>query len=191
MTVPVVFDVREMIELVAGDCHAWTPDDWQTASTRVGRLPAVTLLDALADQLRPDTFASAVPEAWVSADYAEMRDQRTRWLTWFRRAGYTHELVRADPPAKPLRLWRGAIWELRRGMSWTDDRDRAQWFADRAQGVRVRGGGEEWVSDGMLFTTLAPSRSLLAYVHEMGRTESEYVIDPHGLRITRALSAQR
>ena len=59
-------------------------------------------------------------------------------------------------------------------MAWTDDRATAEWFA-RA-GIRGREASQVWTAD------VAPDR-LLAWIHEGGRRESEYVINTRGLRV--------
>lgn len=51
-------------------------------------------------------------------------------------------------------------------MSWTDDLERAQWFADRDLG---KGAGRVYVCN-------APPAALLAFIS--GRGEAEYVLDP-------------
>ena len=66
-------------------------------------------------------------------------------------------------------MCRGCHHERRFGMSWSTERERAQWFADR-----ILGSGS-----GNMYVFTAPPMSLLAFIHhEVGRGEAEYVIDP-------------
>jgi hypothetical protein len=68
-------------------------------------------------------------------------------------------------------LWRGGI--RRCGMSWTADRDRAEWFQHLFDHLGTV--GRLWT------ITVGPDR-LLAHYHAQHRKEDEYVIDSTGIR---------
>lgn len=79
-------------------------------------------------------------------------------------------------PTEPVRLYRGAVTSRSAGMAWTGDRDRAEWFARRWDGL-----SEE---RGAVYTALVePER---VYARFTGRREDEYVIDTIDLAITEA-----
>jgi len=65
-------------------------------------------------------------------------------------------------------LYRGCQHDRRFGMSWTDDLDRAQWFADRDLGQGA----------GNVYMHRANPRELLAFIDASHRREREYVLDP-------------
>ncbi|MCT7371443.1 hypothetical protein A7R75_20810 [Mycolicibacterium llatzerense] len=90
------------------------------------------------------------------------------WVELFNVAGYTSAGQPAEPPEQ-VTVWRGCTPGRRHGMSWTADRDKAQWFADRPG----------YASRGRVYVHRASGYELLAYISD--RNESEYVIDPQYL----------
>jgi hypothetical protein len=94
-------------------------------------------------------------------------------VEWFDRCGYLVNGHPAPRPVEPVTLYRGATPARARGMSWTDDRDRAEWFARRFDdSARV------WTA------TLKP-HDLLARIHapDGGRGEHEYVVRADTARV--------
>jgi len=90
------------------------------------------------------------------------------WIELFDKTGYTHDGVAAQRPTEAVTVYRGS--DLRVGMSWTSNPDTAQKFA--TAGWHGRPPGEVYIYH-------AQPDELLAYIHtEIGRGESEYVIDP-------------
>jgi hypothetical protein len=115
---------------------------------------------------------AVVASVWTTAEFPESKyDPRTIWVDLFGEAGYTHDGKRAPRPSEPVTVYRGCSHDRRFGMSWSTDVDRARWFADRDLGK----------GKGHVYVVTAPPESLLAFIHEFGRSEAEYVIDPQYL----------
>jgi hypothetical protein len=70
-----------------------------------------------------------------------------------------------------ITLWRGAIAKHRRGLSWTDDRDRATWFAGRFNGTLAK--------TAHLYRLDVTPEMVLARFSKRG--ESEWVLSPEAL----------
>ena len=111
-----------------------------------------------------------VAAVWTMAEFpASAFDPPTMWVDLFDEAGFTRDGLPAQRPDKPVTVYRGCHHDRRFGMSWTTDLDRARWFA--ARGPKT----------GNVYTVDAQPQWLLAYIHEWGRREAEYVIDPQYL----------
>lgn len=175
MSIPVVFTVPEMVEYFMAQVWVPTADEIETAGARLGRNAYPVLVADLHAEglLLPDVAAVVVPAAWSLVEFPNRTLSADLWRALFDLAGYTVEGVPASRPSEPLQLWRGALHEWRAGWSWTDDRDLAQWFADRPHNA---GRGQVWTAD------VEPAR-LLARISEQRAGESEYVVDARGLEI--------
>lgn len=102
-----------------------------------------------------------------------------QWVIMFRHAGFfVREGPSASfdtstyvwPPTTPLRLYRAAERQYRRGMSWTLNYG---WARNRAN---------MWMGAGSLFMVKAPPRAVLAMFNGVNApTEQEVVVDPNGL----------
>ena len=90
-----------------------------------------------------------------------------QWVDLFEEAGFTRDGKPVPRPQRPVTLYRGCHHERRFGMSWTTDRAQAEWFVGRNLGRGV----------GRIYTHRAGAVELLAYIHESGRRENEYVLD--------------
>lgn len=106
---------------------------------------------------------------------------RDWWLERFRETGWVHLWVRAPRPASAfggVRLYRGATAARRDGLSWTDSRTLAAWFA-------AGHGGCVWSA------LVPPDRLLVAlpiWVRASGLDAStEFVVDTSGLSIIEAV----
>lgn len=87
------------------------------------------------------------------------------WMALWKRAGYSDDGRPAERPDSPVRLWRGSTRGLRRRWSWTDDSDRARWFADR---VSLLG-----IDVGSVWTVLAPPAAYCpGYTHQVEASPS-------------------
>ncbi|MDP9395148.1 MAG: hypothetical protein M3Q27_13285 [Actinomycetota bacterium] len=175
--VPLVFTAEQMVNhfLNEGDP---TPDELETALSRLGRNSGPALLvDLMAEGLlTADTAAACVPSAWCGCEWPNRTLDDDLWRRLFDLAGYTVEGVPAERPMGALRLYRGALPAHRRGWSWTDDRELAQWF-----GGRPHNGGS-----GMVWTASVTPGRLLARISREREGESEHVVDARGLRVVAA-----
>lgn len=143
---------------------------FDAACARLGRNEAPALLSDLYDAGSLDLAGhpGMVAVAWSLAEHPEGSLEQFVWDELFRVAGYTYDGQPAEPPTDPVTVYRGCTpngWE---GMSWTADLAVAREFA----GGRLRGRAA-----GHVYAMCATPDQLLAYVHEIARSESEYVID--------------
>ncbi len=130
-----------------------------------------------------DDLRHVLPGVWVSAEFPVRAIGERAWLRMFKTAGYVYCLssdagvfISGHDPSKPptcdLEVYRGARLQTRgRGMSWSLDREKAQWFAERWAIWRVPAG---------VFAFTAPPRAVLAMFND--RAEQEVVVNPHMLR---------
>ncbi len=174
MTVPLLFTIEEMVDHFL-DTGEPTATDLDQALSRVGRDHGPSLLVALVDEglLTVEAAAKAVPSAWCGVEFPNRALDNTDWRHLFHLAGYTVDGVPSERPASPLRLFRGAVPDHRGGWSWTEDRELAEWFADRPHNC---GQGQVW-------TAVVEPWRLLARITEERPGESEYVVDTQGLVI--------
>jgi hypothetical protein len=121
----------------------------------------------LRGMLCPDDLRALLPEAWSGPEWPQGRLGIALWVDLFRTAGFVSDSARA-PSSSPLLIHRGTTWGRRRGMAWTTDRERAEWFATRLH----RPGG-------LVFTVTVDSDAVLAMID--GRNEHEVVVDPSRL----------
>jgi hypothetical protein len=127
--------------------------------------------------------------AWQQCEYPEANLSAGQWRTIFAaldKPMCDHDVFASeqdgavmpcDPACRregePLTLYRGAIPSRRKGMAWTADRERAEWFRDRFNTAGLK--------TAHLYTaTVEPRRVLARFI---GRSEDEYVIDTKGLRV--------
>lgn len=121
-----------------------------------------------------EAAVEAVAWAWSIPEWPDANFGSAMWLRLFGRVGYFHDAdhgIDLTPPEEVPTLWRGAISSRRKGLAWTSDRERAEWFANR------------WAPGGPfkqahLWTYPAgsvPARRVLARFD--GRGENEWVID--------------
>lgn len=115
---------------------------------------------------------------WSMVEHPLRALPRRVWLSWFRVLTFPKPVI----PRGGLVIFRGAIPAKARGMSWTTDPERAQWFADRCVSIGAPAAH--------VYTVGAPRRAVLADVDaiegEGGRGEREIIIDPDQLpRVTR------
>ncbi len=176
-SVPYVFSVEELVDhfLDAGEP---TSAELEEALARLPRNYGPTLLvDLMAEcLLTAEAATQCVPSAWCGCEWPNRTLDDDLWRRLFDLAGYTVEGVPAERPMGALRLYRGALPAHRRGWSWTDDRELAQWFGDRPHNG---GSGMVWTA------SVAPGR-LLARISREREGESEHVVDARGLRVVAA-----
>ncbi len=129
---------------------------WCPAARRSGKLTRGELRTVIGD-------------VW-SAEWPAAALGQREWISLFRTAGFVADDGR-QVPAEPMKVYRGSTWGRRRGMSWTEDRARAEWFAARWN-ARETGAG-------LVFETTVQPEAVLALIGiEGGRDEAEVVVDP-------------
>ncbi len=111
---------------------------------------------------------------WIDSEFPYVNDRmwRTLWNSprpekhWSMKAN-DHRMFDYLSRQPELTVWRGAGHSLaRRGLSWTTDKDKAQWFADRF-GDRGK--------DSYLWQLTIPGSKIIAYLSDRG--ESEVILD--------------
>jgi hypothetical protein len=155
---------------------------WQDLSARVGRrdkpyvlVHAVVLNGELTD---PEEIAQGFEDAWVSCEWPGQAATPSVWMAVLGEAldldtEYLHgtEVRSKDELPQSVTLYRGATPEHAEGMSWTDDRERAEWFAGRFNGMAS--------GEGRVYEVEATPDMVLARFDRRG--ESEWVLDPEYL----------
>lgn len=156
-----------------------TAEEFTSEVWRWGRNEGPGMLwDAWPDRLAPGALAGSIADVWSGAEFPELfLRPRWAWLMLFRAAGFTVDGQPAARPAEPMRLYRGAPPRRARRMSWTTDRDKAEWFARRF----------EFLGPAFVYETDCPPDAMLMIPGSAGRPdEHEVVINPAGLTIRRA-----
>lgn len=131
--IPRLFDPDEMVQWFIENHPNPTADDVEEAGGVLGRnsYPALVLQLHVELGLAPIVLAHCVPSAWQDCEFPTLTLDEDSWEWLFGDAGFTINGVKAPRPTAPIRMFRGAVAEHARGWSWTEDRDLAQWFADR------------------------------------------------------------
>jgi hypothetical protein len=120
--------------------------------------------------LVPEDYAELVSYTWSIAEFPGLSLSKRHWLGLWRKAGFTMDGKPAERPTEPMLLWRAAHPTYKRGFAWTDSRKVAEWFLQARYGRNHR-----------LYEVVAPPDRLLAYIHDSGRGESEWIIDARAL----------
>lgn len=142
-------------------------------------LPAFALLVLMSRVLDEGTERDLAVFAWRAPEFPEGGDGALWRETW-RRLGFCSDMEDEPAPTETMRLYRGAVPRHKRGMAWTEDLDRARWFARRFPKSEHFGQGRVYVAD------VEPRR---VFARISGRGEEEWVIDTQGLAI-RTLEAR-
>lgn len=151
---------------------------WNELSSRMGRnnkphalVYAVVVNEVLTD---PEEVAKGFEDAWTACEWPGRAASADLWLGVLGNALdiETEYLLESEVRPKSelpesVTLYRGAPEDAARGMSWTDNLERAQWFASRFPGYL----------DGNVYTVEATPDMVLARFHE-SRGENEWVLDP-------------
>jgi hypothetical protein len=131
------------------------------------RGPAL-LLEWLEDGLLdPSDLWRVIGEVWMWAEWPTQTIEVARWVELWRTVGFFTD-IDEPAPTEPVTAYRGSSWGRRRGMSWTVDPSRAEWFAGR------------WVRhESHVFQVTIPAGAVLARLGDPdGRDEGELVVDP-------------
>jgi len=132
---------------------------------------AMTWLKYGKEYLSKEDFSRLLGDAWVNCENANMDKNVpiSESVEWFRNADkerlmYEDEYAIYKDIPERITLYRGVSrGRKEKGMSWTDDRQKAEWFADR-------------FGKGYLLTMTADKKDVLAYFSRRG--ESEYLVYP-------------
>ncbi len=108
------------------------------------------------------TCQYAIKKLWVEADQPTL--EKEKWLKRFRLVGWCGD---TEPPEKPLLLYRGSVRGAPLGLSWTDNKLCAEWFAAKHN----KDTGKEPV----LYSALVLPETLLGRFSQKG--EYEFVVD--------------
>lgn len=146
---------------------------WADISARMGRndMPHAAIM-GFYDLDDDAERAVALSAAWTMAEWPELHADQEVWADLFAAVGPVRDGEPVDYDGlglpDPVTLYRGAVPSRRDGMSWTTDRDRAEWFARRFDGL-----GTE---TGQVYEITIPVECCLARFTE-GRGEDEVVVD--------------
>jgi hypothetical protein len=154
--------------------HAPTADELSLSCSQVGRNGAAELLFFLDwnHLLTDEALRVNIADVWSSCDGPELRSDQDLWRDYFERAGYTVDGKRAEPPAGPVTLYRGAPPKQRADWAWTDNRESAAKAASGEWPSRLV--GKVWRA------TVDPWRLLAGITYP---DEHEYVVDTDELDI--------
>jgi hypothetical protein len=178
-TVPMVFDFDSILNAFLYDDLEPNAENVDTAASRLNRNYYPALVNTLyAEDMFWGTWGEeqlrgVICSAWSMAEFPLVQLDEDQWRELFDHVGYVVDGKAAERPSEPLTLYRGAMPKFRNGWAWTDDRDLAQWFADRPH---HRGEGQVWKA------VVEPER-LLARISEQREGESEYVVDARGMDV--------
>jgi hypothetical protein len=148
---------------------------WAEVSARLGRndLPRALVSALISHSISGTELAMGVADSWISPEWPGQQMDLATWILIFRRStpegrylldeGETRLLADLD---EQLTLYRGCWEEYKLGMSWTTDRDMANWFAHRFD---IRD------NVGVLYTVTVPRELVLATFDRRG--ELEVVLD--------------
>jgi hypothetical protein len=137
----------------------------------------------IADCVAPEREREWITQGWTRPEFPCLNLGVPKWLDLFGRVGFItdwdaeeHDGEAPTVPTATTTLYRGVRLTMHpatnqaasRGLAWTDDVDRARWFATR-------------FGDGLVVTAdVTPRRVLARFI---GRNESEWIVDTRRLRI--------
>ena len=113
-------------------------------------------------------LATVLPHVWTAAEWPSAAMPVPAWLALFRAAGFCSDSAGMERPSALLTVYRGTTPGRRRGMAWTTDADKAEWFA-----ARWRLAGRQ---DAAVYLASIEPRAVLALIDCRG--EAEVVVDP-------------
>ncbi len=147
---------------------------------RAERLPMIAAWNR-AGHISRDQLRALLAEWWSDTEHPSAYGVGAV-VSLFRAAGFVTDTPGTEPPAGPLTIYRGisSLWgergerTTRRGVSWTEDREQAVWFARRFS----------FNGPGTLLTAEVSPEHVLGIFH--GRGEVEVVVDPRRVRRVRS-----
>jgi hypothetical protein len=146
---------------------------WAEASARLGRNDMPYALVVNWWEMPLEEQRKGLHQAWTMAEWPVLHAPQDFWVSLFQQAldeyTYLHDdevQPTAELPSR-MTLWRAATEDRALGMSWTEDKSRAQWFGRRL--------GEQPVWE---IEVLPEYGECLA--HFTGRNEAEWVLNLEG-----------
>lgn len=137
------------------------------------RLSRVLMWHESGKLTRP-ALRECLADAWVADEYPIQHVGKANALRLFRAAGWMSDSTGDvnDPaapvqPTIPLRLYRGCLPKWYKGISWTADPTRAEWFAKRFN------------QPGRVYTLVVPPGRMMANFNTRG--EAEFVVQTWGM----------
>lgn len=119
-----------------------------------------------------DTLRRVIDDVWRRAEAPTIALGVDAWVALFRRAGFVG-WQGAERPEGPITAYRGALPGHVRGMSWTTEVDRAQWFADRLSQLDP---------EAAVYEVTIPAPAVLAIIGDLDDSytgnEAELIVDP-------------
>lgn len=111
---------------------------WSEASARLGRNDFPYALVTNWHDLESEAERrKALEQAWVMPEWPSLHAPKDVWVSLFEQVLEPETYLRdhdlaftAELPVR-MTLWRGATEDRALGMSWTEDKYRARWFANR------------------------------------------------------------
>jgi len=175
---PVILDPQELVDYLVRDPPDYGSEELFTMLVGVGRDHGPYVMAAVHSHGALDQRHAGVvvPLVWSMVEHPLLALETDTWRELFSFAGYTFNGRRRVKPRTPRLLYRGADEAHRAGWSWTEDRQQAQWFADRTIHPTP---GRVWQA------VVEPAR-LLARITSTRQGEREWVVDTEGLDISLA-----
>lgn len=144
--------------------------DWWDLLEHLGQDDRMLIMAELADVLTPQNLGSMLTGWWATGAQAWRHGERNV-VRWFRRAGPL-DAGGFGWPTAPVTGYRGTLDDLpraRRGLSWSLDPEKPDWFT-RKDPV------EHWPTGGWIWETEILPGAVLATFDDIG--ERELVVDP-------------
>lgn len=110
---------------------------WAEASARLGRNDMPYALVTNWWDMDDEQRRIGLSRTWIMAEWPLAHAEQDLWVNLFQQVTdegvYLHDEKLEPIASLPIRktLWRAATEDRATGMSWTDDKDRAVWFANR------------------------------------------------------------
>ena len=151
-------------------------EEFESAWAIAGRnhAPAMLFDWFYGGRLLREDMCAVVIAVWTSAEFPQDVLTVDQWCRFFAMADY-------PKPSGPLTLYRGATKGRARGMAWTSDRNKAQWFADRFARFAT-GKQDDRFGPAYVYTVATPPGAVLAVADKIlaegGRGEREVIVDP-------------
>jgi hypothetical protein len=112
-----------------------------------------------------DQLREILPEAWTNAEYP-FQCGYGNILRMFRATGFVTDAPDHHPPESEVYIFRGCLAKHKRGLSWTFNPRKADWFANRFNKKGL----------GHVYKAHIPKEGVLGIF--LGRNEDEVVVEP-------------